>query len=644
MSGVDSVLTTGRMMPAERGRRLKRVCGITLAAGLIGILVPSAGSVQATSFAPANLPAGLSPAAPAAVPAVITDALIIGDSVLSAVETLSSARAALAARHSFVIDAKVCRRLIARSCAYQGVTPSTALEALQSDRGAYRTLVVGVGYNDVALAPAVDALIAEARIRGIEHVVWINYHEAGTYSAIYAQHNATLAAKLAEFSELSVIDWNSAVEQHRDWASNDGLHLTPAGTQAMVMMIGDALDRLVAAPSRPVSRCRATRTSTAPPGSPWAGPGPVGLYPLPAPVRFLDTRQLPTPVDDRGTVTVPIAGQRGIPPDALGVAATVTAVDACATTYLTAYPCGAARPDTSTVNAAAGATVANSVIVGLGRGGALCVYADGATDLIVDVSGYLAPSGEGLSPLPTPVRLIDTRLGTPHLLPDARRLGAGETLTVPAGRFEPVVGSGLLALNITAVQPDGNGYLTVFPGPCSAPRPEASNLNMVAGRDAAAAAIVANRIGGSGDFCVFSSVATDLIVDIDAVSLPNAARLGLLEPARVLDTRRSVIAAAGQERRVDLIAGDDPMPTDGRGIVGNLTAVDPTGDGYLSIYPCGTAVPEVSNLNVHQGDTVANLIVTGLGTNGEVCIYSSVTTHVLLDISAWLNPSGPLPA
>jgi hypothetical protein len=112
----------------------------------------------------------------------------------------------------------------------------------------------------------------------------------------------------------------------------------------------------------------------------------------------------------------------------------------------------------------------------------------------------------------------------------------------------------------------------------------------------------------------------------------------------VLDTRRSVIVSAGQERRVDLTTGDDPKPTDGVGIVGNLTSVDPAGDGYLSIYPCGAAVPEVSNLNVRQGDTVANLIVTGLGTNGEVCIFSSVTTHVLLDISAWLNPTIPVPA
>ena len=352
MSGVDSVFITGRMVPAERGRRLKQICGIPLAAGLIGITMLPATSVQAAPSAPANLPA-------TAVPAVLADALIIGDSVLNSVETSSSARAALGARHSFTIDAKVCRRLIARSCAYQGVTPTTALEAIRADTGAHETLVIGAGYNDVALAPAVDALIAEARSRGIGHVVWINYHEAGPYATTYAQHNAVLSAKLADYPELSVIDWEAAVSQHRDWTGNDGLHLTPLGTQAMATTIGDVLDGLRPTPPRPDSRCGAARVSPGMPGLASSGAGPVGLYPLPAPVRFLDTRQLPAPIDHHGTVTVPIAGRLGIPTDAIGVTATITAVDACASTYLTAYPCGNPRPDASVVNAAGGSTVAH---------------------------------------------------------------------------------------------------------------------------------------------------------------------------------------------------------------------------------------------------------------------------------------------
>ena len=234
---------------------------------------------------------------------------------LNSVETSSSARAALGARHSFTIDAKVCRRLIARSCVYQGVTPTTALEAIRADTGAHETLVIGAGYNDVALAPAVDALIAEARSRGIGHVVWINYYEAGPYATTYAQHNAVLSAKLADYPELSVIDWEAAVSQHRDWTGNDGLHLTPLGTQAMATIIGDALDGLRPTPPRPVSRCGAARVSPGIPGLPSSGAGPIGLYPLPAPVRFLDTRQLPAPIDHHGTVTVPIAGRLGIPTD-----------------------------------------------------------------------------------------------------------------------------------------------------------------------------------------------------------------------------------------------------------------------------------------------------------------------------------------
>ena len=42
----------------------------------------------------------------------------------------------------------------------------------------------------------------------------------------------------------------------------------------------------------------------------------------------------------------------------------------------------------SNVNFVAGATVANSVVSGVGVGGAVCVFTPVATNLVVDVNGY----------------------------------------------------------------------------------------------------------------------------------------------------------------------------------------------------------------------------------------------------------------
>jgi hypothetical protein len=48
-------------------------------------------------------------------------------------------------------------------------------------------------------------------------------------------------------------------------------------------------------------------------------------------------------------------------------------------------------PVVSTLNDVGGAIVANAAIVPAGSSGNISVYADNATDLIIDVNGYFAP-------------------------------------------------------------------------------------------------------------------------------------------------------------------------------------------------------------------------------------------------------------
>ncbi len=81
------------------------------------------------------------------------------------------------------------------------------------------------------------------------------------------------------------------------------------------------------------------------------------------------------------------------------------------------------------VNAVASSIVANSAIVRLGAG-SLCVYTLQAADVIVDVSGWIAPGGLGSTPV-EPLRLVDTRPGERQVLPvPQHRLGTGQMLTV----------------------------------------------------------------------------------------------------------------------------------------------------------------------------------------------------------------------
>lgn len=66
----------------------------------------------------------------------------------------------------------------------------------------------------------------------------------------------------------------------------------------------------------------------------------------------------------------------------------------------------------------------------------------------------------------------------------------------------------------------------------------------------------------------------------------------------------------------------------------NVTSVDPASTGYVAVYPCGTR-PGVSSLNYTAGQIVANAVITPISATGEICLYSSVDTNLLIDINSW---------
>lgn len=129
-----------------------------------------------------------------------------------------------------------------------------------------------------------------------------------------------------------------------------------------------------------------------------------------SPTRAVDTRG-GSPLQAGWVGTAVIGGMFGVPLTAAGVVLNVTATQPVGGGHLRVYPCGQAVPNASTLNYAAGASVANSSIVALGTQGKICVFSPTQTHVIVDVTGYF-PAGAALSTLP-PVRVADTRPGRP---------------------------------------------------------------------------------------------------------------------------------------------------------------------------------------------------------------------------------------
>jgi hypothetical protein len=227
------------------------------------------------------------------------------------------------------------------------------------------------------------------------------------------------------------------------------------------------------------------------------GPSGLSKYTPAAPQRLLDSRA--TGRTNKFTVNV-----------GAGTAAVTlnTTVDGpSGTGFVTAYPCGATVPNASNLNFDAGQSVANQVTVAVGAGNSVCFDSTVATNLIVDLSGSFSTNGSQLTTV-VPSRFLDTRFGTGGW---KGRIGAGQSIDFAIGGTAgiPSATTGAV-LNVTVAGADATGFLTVYP--CDQARPNASNLNFVAGQAVANAVTV--KLAATGKLCVYASSRADVLVDL----------------------------------------------------------------------------------------------------------------------------------
>jgi hypothetical protein len=99
--------------------------------------------------------------------------------------------------------------------------------------------------------------------------------------------------------------------------------------------------------------------------------------------------------------------------------------------------------------------------------------------------------------------------------------------------------------------------------------------------------------------------------------------------------------AAGGTKVINVATGADSIgvPPDATSVVLNVTVVNPGAPGYMTVYPTGQAQPASSNLNYVAGQTVPNLVDVGLGTGGDVSIYTSAKSNVIVDVEGYTSPT-----
>ncbi|MFD0327477.1 hypothetical protein ACFQZC_02670 [Streptacidiphilus monticola] len=213
-----------------------------------------------------------------------------------------------------------------------------------------------------------------------------------------------------------------------------------------------------------------------------------------------------------------------------------------------------------------------------------------------------------------PSRVLDTRTGKGTGI--AARVTSGWTVTIDPATF-PGRPSGPLSavvLNLTAVTPSGNGYVTAW-SDISGSRPSSSSLNYLAGQTRANTVTV--PVGPDGKIHLYNQGGTvDLLADVEGYyAVQHGQGYHPLVPVRLLDTRtafngRAAAKVPGRGSTTFTVAGTSHVPTQGATAVAlNLTETGSTAPGFVTAYPDGTALPQASNLNFGARQDVPNLVI-----------------------------------
>ncbi|MFD5325244.1 protease pro-enzyme activation domain-containing protein [Streptomyces sp. NPDC127092] len=379
-------------------------------------------------------------------------------------------------------------------------------------------------------------------------------------------------------------------------------------------------------------------------------PSPASTFDALAPARILDTRYGigrtgTAPVPAKGTVKLKVTGVGGVP--ASGVTAVVMNVTATAPAgpgFLIAYPSGTTRPASSNINWLKGETVPNLVTVPVGKDGSVDLYnAGGSTvHLIADISGYFTTGTEGSTYVPKgPARILDTRnaIGRAGTSPVA---GKGTvSLTVAGAGGVPATGATAVVLNVTATSPTSNGHLIAYPSGTT--RPTSSNINWLAGQTRPNAVVL--PIGADGKVNLYNagSGTVHFIADVFGYYTPGAegSTFHTAGPARLLDTRYALGTSGTTPLKggtpLALNLNDGHTLANAKAVVLNVTATAPTSNGFLTVWPDGTTLPNASNLNWTTGQTTANLVTVPV-VNGKIDFRANTgTVHVIADLFGYYS-------
>ena len=209
--------------------------------------------------------------------------------------------------------------------------------------------------------------------------------------------------------------------------------------------------------------------------------------------------------------------------------------------------------------------------------------------------------------------------------------------------------NGVTGASIASISPNGPG--TVFTVTANAGNNNGTlRLNVI--DDNSIHDIAGNALAGAGNGAFAGEVYTVTRPAGGGGTGGGGNGFVAVAPARLLDSRvgGSTVdglfvggGMSGPNSVVELQVGGRPgVPGDVSAVVLNVTAAGATGAGYVTVFPCGQAPPNSSNLNTTPGGTVPNAVTVKVGAGGKVCLFTSVgvSTHLLVDVNGYFPAGG----
>ena len=258
-------------------------------------------------------------------------------------------------------------------------------------------------------------------------------------------------------------------------------------------------------------------------------------------------------------------------------------------------------------------------------------------------------------PLNTPSRVFDSR-GMP-----AAGLGVGPypqfsivDAAVLAGL--PVAPSVVSAVvvNVTSTRTSTAGFIQASPY-LAAAIGGTSTLNISSpGTDRPNFAVV--PVGQDGKITLYLDGGGDVIVDVlgyfqtGAATAPDG-RFVSIAPERWMDSRNAGLFPAGAGSSAPVAGGrtatavrlpSTVVPTAGlEALVVNVTAAGAVAPGYMVAMPSGgnPAGTQHSTVNFTPAAPAANTAIVPVGPDGSVAVYTTASTHILIDVVGYITDS-----